>query len=113
MRVERLDIQFDEKLKQIQELNRNIATYQARVEGSPQLEGQYVAPTGGLELGALTAMTNGMWKGTPAVQDHVAIGRKACWLILAPQARPARRSRTRARTATSLAARIPSTPTKR
>lgn len=43
--VQNLNMQMDEKVKQIQELNRTIAQYQARVEGSPQLEGQYVALT--------------------------------------------------------------------
>jgi capsular polysaccharide biosynthesis protein len=43
--MQNLNLQMDEKLKQIQELNRMIASYQSRVEGSPQLEGQYVALT--------------------------------------------------------------------
>ena len=41
---------MDEKVKQIQELNRMIANYQARVEGSPQLEGQYIALTRDFQL---------------------------------------------------------------
>src|SRR5450759_471924 len=48
--MQNLNIQMDEKLKQIQELNRLIASYQARVEGSPQLEGQYVAMTRDLAM---------------------------------------------------------------
>src|ERR1017187_5402720 len=43
--MQNLNLHIDEKLRQIQELNRMIAQYQARVEGSPQLEGQYVALT--------------------------------------------------------------------
>ena len=38
--MQNLNLQMDEKVKQIQELNRMIANYQSRVEGSPQLEGQ-------------------------------------------------------------------------
>jgi polysaccharide chain length determinant protein (PEP-CTERM system associated) len=45
-----LNIQMDEKLKQIQETNRMIAQYQSRVEGSPQLEGQYIVLTRDLSL---------------------------------------------------------------
>jgi len=41
--MQNLNLQMDEKVKQVQELNRMIASYQARVEGSPQLEGQYLA----------------------------------------------------------------------
>ena len=48
--VQNLNLQMDEKLKQIQELNRMIANYQSRVEGSPQLEGQYIALTRDLSL---------------------------------------------------------------
>jgi polysaccharide chain length determinant protein (PEP-CTERM system associated) len=40
--MQNLNIQMDEKVKQQNELNRQIAAYQSRVEGSPQLEGQYV-----------------------------------------------------------------------
>ncbi|MEO8595916.1 MAG: hypothetical protein ABI759_21525 [Candidatus Solibacter sp.] len=40
-----LNVQIDEKVKQMEELNKRIANYQARVEGSPQLEGQYIALT--------------------------------------------------------------------
>ena len=52
--MQNLNMQMDEKVKQIQELNRQIATYQARVEGSPQLEGQYVALTRDLALAKAT-----------------------------------------------------------
>jgi succinoglycan biosynthesis transport protein ExoP len=48
--MQNLNIQMDEKLKQIQELGRTIATYQSRVEGSPQLEGQYIAITRDLSM---------------------------------------------------------------
>ena len=48
--MQNLNLQMDEKLKQIQELNRMIANYQSRVEGSPQLEGQYIALTRDLSL---------------------------------------------------------------
>jgi succinoglycan biosynthesis transport protein ExoP len=48
--MQNLNLQMDEKLKQIQELNRMIASYQSRVEGSPQLEGQYIALTRDLSL---------------------------------------------------------------
>uniref|UniRef100_Q028B9 Lipopolysaccharide biosynthesis n=1 Tax=Solibacter usitatus (strain Ellin6076) TaxID=234267 RepID=Q028B9_SOLUE len=41
--MQNLNLQMDEKVKQQAELNRQIAAYQSRVEGSPQLEGQYVA----------------------------------------------------------------------
>ncbi len=40
--MQNLNLQMDEKVRQVQELNRMIASYQARVEGSPQLEGQYL-----------------------------------------------------------------------
>jgi succinoglycan biosynthesis transport protein ExoP len=40
--MQNLNLQMDEKVKQQAELNRQIAGYQSRVEGSPQLEGQYV-----------------------------------------------------------------------
>jgi succinoglycan biosynthesis transport protein ExoP len=43
--MQNLNLQMDEKVKQIQELSQMIAKYNARVEGSPQLEGQYVALT--------------------------------------------------------------------
>jgi succinoglycan biosynthesis transport protein ExoP len=43
--MQNLNMQMDEKVKQIQELSQMIAKYNARVEGSPQLEGQYVALT--------------------------------------------------------------------
>ena len=48
--MQNLNIQMDEKLRQIQELNRMIASYQSRVEGSPQLEGQYISLTRDLSL---------------------------------------------------------------
>ena len=48
--IQNLNLQMDEKVKQIQELNRMIASYQSRVEGSPQLEGQYLALTRDLSL---------------------------------------------------------------
>jgi polysaccharide chain length determinant protein (PEP-CTERM system associated) len=48
--MQNLNLQMDEKVKQIQELSKSIAGYQARVEGSPQLEGQYVALTRDLAL---------------------------------------------------------------
>jgi uncharacterized protein involved in exopolysaccharide biosynthesis len=48
--MQNLNLQMDEKLKQIQDLNRMIASYQSRVEGSPQLEGQYIALTRDLAL---------------------------------------------------------------
>jgi capsular polysaccharide biosynthesis protein len=41
---------MDEKVKQIQELSQMIAKYNARVEGSPQLEGQYIALTRDLAM---------------------------------------------------------------
>jgi succinoglycan biosynthesis transport protein ExoP len=41
--MQNLNLQMDEKVKQREELNRMIANYQSRVEGSPQLEGQYLA----------------------------------------------------------------------
>ena len=48
--MQNLNVQMDEKLKQIQELNRTITNYQARVEGSPQLEGQYISLTRDLAM---------------------------------------------------------------
>jgi succinoglycan biosynthesis transport protein ExoP len=48
--MQNLNLQMDEKLKQIQALNQEIAKYNARVEGSPQLEGQYVALTRDLAM---------------------------------------------------------------
>jgi len=41
--IQNINLQMDEKMKQVSELNRQIAGYQARIEGSPQLEQQYVA----------------------------------------------------------------------
>jgi polysaccharide chain length determinant protein (PEP-CTERM system associated) len=52
--MQNLNLQMDEKVKQIQELNRMIASYQSRVEGSPQLEGQYLALTRDLSLAKQT-----------------------------------------------------------
>jgi polysaccharide chain length determinant protein (PEP-CTERM system associated) len=52
--MQNLNLQMDEKVKQIQELNRMIASYQGRVEGSPQLEGQYLALTRDLALAKQT-----------------------------------------------------------
>jgi uncharacterized protein involved in exopolysaccharide biosynthesis len=52
--MQNLNLQMDEKVKQIQELNRMIANYQSRVEGSPQLEGQYLALTRDLALAKQT-----------------------------------------------------------
>jgi polysaccharide chain length determinant protein (PEP-CTERM system associated) len=52
--MQNLNLQMDEKVKQIQEYNRMIANYQSRVEGSPQLEGQYLALTRDLSLAKQT-----------------------------------------------------------
>jgi succinoglycan biosynthesis transport protein ExoP len=52
--MQNLNQQMDEKAKQIQELNRMIASYQSRVEGSPQLEGQYLALTRDLAMAKQT-----------------------------------------------------------
>jgi polysaccharide chain length determinant protein (PEP-CTERM system associated) len=52
--MQNLNLQMDEKVKQIQELNRMIASYQSRVEGSPQLEGQYLSLTRDLALAKQT-----------------------------------------------------------
>jgi len=52
--MQNLNLQMDEKVKQIQELNRMIASYQSRVEGSPQLEGQYLALTRELAMAKQT-----------------------------------------------------------
>lgn len=48
--MQNLNLQMDDKSKQIQELNRTITSYQSRVEGSPQLEGQYLGITRDLAL---------------------------------------------------------------
>lgn len=48
--MQNLNVQMDEKVKQMQELNKTIANYQARVEGSPQLEGRYIALTRDLAM---------------------------------------------------------------
>src|ERR1035441_745356 len=52
--IQNLNLQMDENVKQIQELNRMIASYQSRVEGSPQLEGQYLALTRDLAMAKRT-----------------------------------------------------------
>jgi len=52
--MQNLNIQMDEKVKQQAELNRQIAAYQSRVEGSPQLEGQYMALMRELSLAKTT-----------------------------------------------------------
>ena len=52
--VQNLNLQMDEKVRQREELNRQIANYQGRVEGSPQLEGQYVSLTRELALAKQT-----------------------------------------------------------
>ena len=41
--IQGVNMNMDEKLKQVQELNRVIAQYQARIESSPQLEQQYAS----------------------------------------------------------------------
>jgi polysaccharide chain length determinant protein (PEP-CTERM system associated) len=41
--IQSVNMNMDEKLKQVQELNRIIAQYQQRIENSPQLEQQYAA----------------------------------------------------------------------
>ncbi|HTP32530.1 MAG TPA: GNVR domain-containing protein [Candidatus Acidoferrales bacterium] len=41
--IQGVNLSQDEKLKQVQELNRVIAQYQARIESSPQLEQQYAS----------------------------------------------------------------------
>ena len=41
--IQGINLSMDEKLKQVQELNRVIAQYQSRIESSPQLEQQYAA----------------------------------------------------------------------
>jgi capsular polysaccharide biosynthesis protein len=48
--MQNLNVQIDEKVKQIEEMNKRIAQYQSRVDGSPQLEGQYLALTRDLSL---------------------------------------------------------------
>src|ERR1035437_10130245 len=52
--MQNLNLQMDEKVKQIQELNRMIASYQSRVEGSPLLEGQYLSLTRDLAMAKQT-----------------------------------------------------------
>ena len=52
--IQNINLQMDEKVKQIQELNRMIASYQSRVEGSPQLEGQYLSLTRDLAMAKQT-----------------------------------------------------------
>ncbi|HTS63488.1 MAG TPA: hypothetical protein VMH28_15795 [Candidatus Acidoferrales bacterium] len=41
--IQGVNLSMDDKLKQVQELNRVISQYQARIESSPQLEQQYAA----------------------------------------------------------------------
>jgi len=41
--MQNINLQMDDKLKNVAELNRQIAGYQARIESSPQLEQQYAA----------------------------------------------------------------------
>jgi polysaccharide biosynthesis transport protein len=48
--MQNLNVQIDEKVKQMEDINRRIAQYQSRVEGSPHLEGQYLALTRDLSL---------------------------------------------------------------
>jgi len=48
--MQNLNVQIDEKVKQMEDINKRIAQYQSRVEGSPQLEGQYMALTRDLAL---------------------------------------------------------------
>jgi polysaccharide biosynthesis transport protein len=43
--IQNVNLRMEEKLKAVQELNRTIAQYQARVEGSPGIEGQYISMT--------------------------------------------------------------------
>jgi succinoglycan biosynthesis transport protein ExoP len=52
--IQNLNLQMDEKVKQREDLNRQIAQYQSRVEGSPQLEGQYVEMTRELAMAKAT-----------------------------------------------------------
>ena len=52
--MQNLNLETDEKVKQIQELNRMIASYQSRVEGSPELEGRYLALTRDLAMSKQT-----------------------------------------------------------
>jgi polysaccharide chain length determinant protein (PEP-CTERM system associated) len=52
--MQNLNLQMDEQVKKQSELNRQIAVYQARVEGSPQLESQYVALSRELALAKTT-----------------------------------------------------------
>jgi succinoglycan biosynthesis transport protein ExoP len=54
--IQNLNLQMDEKVSQRENLNRQIANYQARVEGSPQLEGRYV------ELARELAMAKGTYE---------------------------------------------------
>jgi polysaccharide biosynthesis transport protein len=52
--MQNLNLQMDEQVKKQSELNRQIAAYQARVEGSPQLEAQYMALTRELAMAKQT-----------------------------------------------------------
>ena len=90
--MQNLNLQMDEKVKQIQELNRSIAAYQARVEGSPQLEGQYIALTRELSLAKqsyedITARPKSpkpprIWKSTRPARTW------KCWMRRATRRRP-------------------------
>ncbi|MCX6628512.1 MAG: hypothetical protein NTW28_12875, partial [Candidatus Solibacter sp.] len=48
--LQNLNLQMDEKARQIRELNRTAANYSSRVEGSPQMEGQYLSLSRDLAL---------------------------------------------------------------
>ncbi len=48
--MQNLNVQIDDKVKLMEDYNKRIAQYQSRVEGSPQLEGQYLALTRDLAL---------------------------------------------------------------
>jgi succinoglycan biosynthesis transport protein ExoP len=52
--MQNLNLQMDEQVKKQSELNRQIAAYQSRVEGSPQLESQYMALTRELAMAKQT-----------------------------------------------------------
>ena len=52
--MQNLNLQMDEQVKKQGELNRQIAAYQSRVEGSPQLESQYLALVRELSLAKTT-----------------------------------------------------------
>ncbi|MEO8371703.1 MAG: hypothetical protein ABI806_21120 [Candidatus Solibacter sp.] len=48
--MQNLNVQIDDKVKTMEDISKRIAQYQSRVEGSPQLEGQYMALTRDLAL---------------------------------------------------------------